>query len=137
MTNEDPQDRVRAFVDAWSIQWPGGMDVQNLPGLRLTDTDLRDTVSELEARQREPRIEILVVRDPDDGNDVMVYVDGELRIVTLETVDPGAGYSLSDWEAGTDALAQRTDYSPDFAQAVIDAREEAVENYPQYITEEE
>lgn len=85
----------------------------------------------------DPKIEILVVRDPDDGTDVIVFVDGVEMEVTEEMVDPGAGYVRSEWIYDTLSIRLSNDYSPAFREAVVAARDGAAENYPQYITEEE
>lgn len=46
-----------------------------------------------------PRIDLIVSRDPDAADEVLLYLDGQL--VTdyhLHYLDPGAGHLRSDWE---------------------------------------
>lgn len=47
------------------------------------------------------QVEVVVYRDPDgrgaDGVDVRVFVEGNPVGVRLFVVDPGAGYSLAEW----------------------------------------
>lgn len=44
-------------------------------------------------------IEVVVVRHPDAGTDVSVFVDGVEVRALVTTVDPGAGFSAASWAA--------------------------------------
>lgn len=78
------------------------------------------------------RIEILHGRDPDSSCDFDVWVDGK-RItwndkgdvdLTVEDIDPGAGYQLSDWRESSWLTAQ-SDATPEFKALVLQARKDA------------
>lgn len=46
-------------------------------------------------------VEIVHYRDPDSSCEVAVFVDGvRVQDVTYVSIDPGAGYSRSDWDEG-------------------------------------
>lgn len=72
------------------------------------------------------KIEILHGRDPDSSCDMDVYVDGvRVEHVTVESIDPGAGYEVEMWDEHTDWVEAQEDYSPAFRQAVVAERQEA------------
>ena len=82
------------------------------------------------------RIEILHVRDSDGGCEHRVIVDGTpVDDVVVETVDPGRGHMLSDWDEYTDDVRKAKDYSPEFRAMVVAERVEARES--KYIEEED
>ncbi len=68
-----------------------------------------------------PRIEVLVVRDPDADTEVAVWVDGEPAEVTVEVVDPGWGWGQRAWQDRKMQLLARADYSPAFRDGVREA----------------
>lgn len=71
-----------------------------------------------------PKIEVLVVRDPDGGTDLQLWVDGEPTDAwSVEVVDPGAGHMRSDWDQATSEVSD-LGYSGAFEAAVIAARGE-------------
>lgn len=75
------------------------------------------------------KIEILVTWDSDNGGDLTVFVDGVRTDdasgdVTIEWVDPGAGYLLSGWREDR-AQIEGADYSPAFKAAYLSAHDEA------------
>lgn len=47
-------------------------------------------------------IEVIVVRDPDGPTEIQVFVDGFPRTVTEYHVDPGAGWTWTDWTRARD-----------------------------------
>lgn len=52
--------------------------------------------------------EVVVVRDPDAGTEVLVFVDGRQvagERVSVTTVDPGAGFELHEWRAAGESMA--------------------------------
>jgi hypothetical protein len=55
-----------------------------------------------------PRIEILVVRDPDGDTDLMIWIDGQ-RTEQVDTyeVDAGRGYPYSEWRDARDYDVER------------------------------
>lgn len=66
---------------------------------------------------REHRVEVVSYRDPEDGTDLRVFLDGtELDSFDWYEADPGAGHSLADWrEAG---LAYAAEATPNAAEAI-------------------
>lgn len=80
----------------------------------------------------EHKVEVLVIRDPDDYTEVEVYVNGkEAMFSAYEVIDPGAGYPLSQWVENTGAVAANEDYSPAFRDRVVSVRQEY--NESQYV----
>lgn len=79
-----------------------------------------------------PKVEMLVVRDPDAQTDVTLFMDGvEFTDVSYEHVDPGAGYDGSDWDEHTESVSTDKSYSQAFREAVVRARDEHADS--QYI----
>jgi len=72
-----------------------------------------------------PKIEVLVIRDPDSADDVTLFVDGEPVSATYEHVDPGAGYEIEDWREHTASVQGNAEYSEGFKRAVVSARDAA------------
>jgi hypothetical protein len=63
-----------------------------------------------------PRIDIIVVRDPDYETEVTVYIDGKETTVHQWTFDPGAGYEKADYKEMRDSdLAA----APEFLKPVL------------------
>ena len=93
---------------------------------QLTKLDRRDLAAAVQAALTRPQhIELLMVRDPDHATEVTVFVNGsplrEAAPIQLSEfdVDPGAGYTWSDWvesRAGDIATA-----SPEAAAALREA----------------
>jgi hypothetical protein len=82
-----------------------------------------------------PKIEILTVRDPDNGTTVRMWIDGvEESPYVEEQVDPGAGHMLEDWLQGQVDLLLADSYSDGFRTAALEAHE-AYES-SEYITDE-
>lgn len=68
-------------------------------------------------------IEILVVRDPDSGTYLEVYLDGVLTDDFVQyDVDPGAGYLLSEWREETDDIEQRPGLSDALRASIVQSR---------------
>lgn len=69
-------------------------------------------------------IEILVVHSSDYGNEIHVYVDGELVSpgddLYIVEVDPGAGWTYEDWQESAKAAFERGTW-PKFRTAVYGA----------------
>lgn len=70
-------------------------------------------------------IEILVVRDPDNADEITVWRDG-VEIcgddeVIVAYVDAGAGYDFGDWRENADFWEKRDDLSDTFHEAVNEA----------------
>lgn len=73
----------------------------------------------------EPKIEVLVVRHPDGGTALELWLDGEPSDAwSVEYVDPGAGYRRTEWDAQTQETAGLDGYSNRFREAVVEARNE-------------
>lgn len=58
------------------------------------------------------QMDIVVVRDPDGGTDIHVFIDGEDTdwqtadlIINAVTVDAGAGYDIADWSDSAETAA--------------------------------
>lgn len=49
------------------------------------------------------KIEVVHYRDPEEGCDLSVFVDGVLAEVNVCNIDPGAGYDRNTWEEVRDA----------------------------------
>jgi hypothetical protein len=80
-----------------------------------------------------PRVEILHERDPDSSCDVSLYLDG--RLITYkdtsyveESVDPGAGGSLSDWNEHIAVLEADEGLSEAFRTAAVEANNRGAES---------
>lgn len=73
----------------------------------------------------QPRMEVVVVRDPDSADHVSIYLDGVLTTdYAEEHVDPGAGYEREQWDESTEQIRTNTSYSPAFKAAVLESRGE-------------
>lgn len=100
----------------------------------LGDFDLSDLGADLPAKGPAlPRVEILHERDPDSSCDISLYLDG--RLITYkdtayveESVDPGAGGSLSDWNEHIAVLAADEGLSEAFRAAAIGANNRGAES---------
>lgn len=72
-----------------------------------------------------PKIEVLVVRHPDGGTALQLWLDGEPSDAwSVEYVDPGAGYQRSEWDEHTQEVAGLEQYSPAFRETAVQARNE-------------
>jgi len=71
------------------------------------------------------KVEVLHYRDPDSSCDITVWIDGKLVDCTVEDIDPGRGYMMSDWEERIRDNRENTTYSEPFRQAVDEALEAA------------
>ncbi|MEU2251723.1 hypothetical protein [Nocardia xishanensis] len=47
-------------------------------------------------------IEVVVARDPDGPTEIQVFIDGFPRTITEYHVDPGAGWTWTDWTRARD-----------------------------------
>ncbi|ASR39979.1 hypothetical protein BAY61_32380 (plasmid) [Prauserella marina] len=56
------------------------------------------------------RVEVVIDRDPDNGTEAAVFLDGEPHVAEVTVVDPGRGYELAEWRENADYNAQ--DASP-------------------------
>lgn len=66
-----------------------------------------------------PRITVLIVRDPDGGDETMMWVDGErFRDWQEVTVDAGRGHMVEDWQ---ESKMWELDHAPAAARQVIRA----------------
>lgn len=100
----------------------------------LGDFDLSGLGADLPAKGRIlPRVEILHERDPDSSCDVSLYLDG--RLITYkdtsyveESVDPGAGGSLSDWNEHIAVLEADEGLSEAFRTAAVEANNRGAES---------
>jgi hypothetical protein len=76
--------------------------------------------------QTKPKIEIAVDRDPDGGTNIAVFIDGvEAKWVedyTVDDVDPGAGYTRTDWDEATVAIKENADFSEAFKAQLLEWR---------------
>ncbi len=82
-------------------------------------------------------IEIVVVRDPDAGTGVQVFLAGKEvtadKAVTVTVIDPGSGWSREDWnQAREDAV---TGASPAAAAALAEGYDGFADS--QFISDEE
>lgn len=67
-------------------------------------------------------IEILHMRDPDYECDLVVFLNGErVENVAIEDIDPGRGYSRSDWDERIADAHEDAKSSPAFREAVVQA----------------
>lgn len=86
-----------------------GLDVRGSFIVRLSDLNafLRRAHDDAAAVPHGPRLELVVVRDPDGGTDVTVLVDGvQLDDYDEYVIDAGRGYTFSDWtESREEAIA--------------------------------
>ena len=72
-----------------------------------------------------PKIEVLVVRHPDSGTSLELWVDGVASDAwSVEHVDPGSGHERSAWEEQTEEVGEIEGYSEAFRSAVVSARED-------------
>ncbi len=83
----------------------------------------------------EHKVEVLVIRDPDDYTEVEVYLEGRGVDLPTESIDPGAGHLLSGWREGTEQIRDDESYSPEFRDRVVSIREEY--NDSQFIENDE
>ena len=66
-------------------------------------------------------IEILVIRDPDNGTDVHLYIDGRhTNDAMIWKVDAGAGWEADDW-LDDYRYAERANITDAFRDAVLEA----------------
>jgi hypothetical protein len=63
------------------------------------------------------RIDIIHMRDPDYGCEITVYVDGQSVNFEEWSFDPGAGYSMNDFE---DNKQSAIEYAPEFLKPVLE-----------------
>lgn len=70
-----------------------------------------------------PKVEVLHVRDPDNYCEVDIYLDGVAARATEQSVDPGAGWTRSDWEAHVEEVKNDKSLSPAFRVAALKALE--------------
>jgi hypothetical protein len=69
-----------------------------------------------------PKIEVLVVRQPDGGTVVQLWLDGEPSDAwSVEEVDPGLGHMRTYWDEQTREVSE-LGYSEQFREAVVTAR---------------
>jgi len=110
-TPELAQQELDEVVDAINgVAYVAGIDT--VPATAGTAKDL-------------PKLELLVIRDPDAPTDMTLFVDGEPVTVAYEHVDPGAGYQIEDWREHTATVRDNPEYSEGFKKAVVSARNEA------------
>lgn len=66
-----------------------------------------------------PRLEVVVWRDPDEGTDVAVFVDGQrVQEAEVTVIDPGRGHTRTDWD--TTAAMEIQLASPAAAELLMD-----------------
>lgn len=70
-----------------------------------------------------PRIDVVVDRDPDDGTEVHVYMDGTPARAVVHTIDPGRSGADHEWWSSVTALG------PEVPQAVRDTVSEYADGY--------
>lgn len=80
------------------------------------------------------RVEILHVRDPDSECGVTVWLDGVPADYIYQDIDPGRGYSRSEWDERIAAARADMDTSEAFSAAVVEALEHTSDN--KYIEED-
>lgn len=69
-------------------------------------------------------VEVVHYRDPDASCQIRVFVDGAEVPFNEVTIDPGAGYSLADWEAHRErVVAGLSAEARDLARAWFDSAE--------------
>ena len=74
-------------------------------------------------------VEVLAVRHPDANTDVLVWLDGvpadqaQQHTVHVHDVDPGRGYTTSDWESEIAAVRRTGQFSTGFRDAIVTAME--------------
>ncbi len=86
-----------------------GMDVRGSFIVRLSDLNafLSRAHDDAETVAREPRLELVVIRDPDGGTDVTVFADGVVIDDYDEyVIDAARGHTFGDWtESRAEAIA--------------------------------
>ncbi|MER5356639.1 hypothetical protein ABT093_40765 [Kitasatospora sp. NPDC002551] len=70
-----------------------------------------------------PRIDVVVDRDPDDGTEVHVYMDGTPARAVVHTIDPGRSGADHEWWSSVTALG------PEVPRAVRDKVTEYADGY--------
>lgn len=74
-------------------------------------------------------VEILHVRDPDGECEMSVYVDGvEVAVQSVEDIDPGRGYSRSEWDERIAVTRTSANMTPAFRKATLEALESMSDN---------
>jgi hypothetical protein len=71
--------------------------------VKLCGSDTRDV--ELVPTSRQPRVEVVVYRDPGHPNDVVVFLDGHPVEAEVHNVNPGAAHELPDQRENAESAA--------------------------------
>lgn len=107
------------------------------PDPAVRNEALRGSSIPTEEHRSMPRIELLIVRDPDAETEVIVFVDGEQVTPDAEEhVDPGAGHTRDEWDDYTNDVEEGMTFeylTPAFREAVVEARNAWADN--EYITD--
>lgn len=137
----DVNGMVEMWIDPPRSLVPGAEPAAAVANLRWTPDEALAMAAALTAAAQvlKPagtrKVEILHVRDPDGGCEHVAFVDGErVDSITVEDVDPGRGYLLSDWREATEWVETGADYTEAFRDAVVAERNDAESN--QYIEED-
>lgn len=65
-----------------------------------------------------PRIDIIIIRDPDSETRLMVYLDGKPAHTAQWHIDPGVGYTHEDWEEMREENVQK---APEYLRDDLDS----------------
>ena len=91
----------------------------------LLEATVKVLAANLRAALDHTTVEVLHQREPDEGCDVSVWVNGIETTHAYDDIDPGRGYNLGDWDEYTDDLRARPGLSDAFRAAAVAARVEA------------
>lgn len=98
-----------AFVTNLGVDGPYALDIAATLNAAATLPDPGDTGSGGDqqppacSEPAEHRVEVVSYRDPDDGTDLRVFIDGtELDSIDWYEADPGTGHTLTEWRAAAD-----------------------------------
>lgn len=110
--------------------WRDLVDSREATGLDLCSDIIR--VAAVTVERLRPKVQVLHGRHPDMGCEVDVYVNDVKVEAETEDVDPGSGYSRSDWD---ERIAEAEKDTSKFGQAVL-AELHSAEDSP-YIEDED
>lgn len=129
-----PKEIIREFSDGKS----GGLMSlrRQQDGPLVVEVYQVDDDVEVRAKRTPPKIEVLIVRDPDGGTNLTIWVDGvESNDYVEQVIDPGYGHQRSDWNEGTESIRNDESLSAGFRETVVAEREAWADN--KYIEDDE
>lgn len=85
----------------------------------LVSRVLAQQAAELRVVEGTPQIEVLHVREPDEGCNVRVWVDGAETSAYIEDIDPGRGWQASEWDENRDSTLGNAELSESFRDHAV------------------